>query len=83
MAIVEVTGPIVGGVDSRLDVRVAVAIDSIGGLLGVASFATTPAGYHALASWLGAFGPIDRVGVEATGTYGRAWPGISRRRGSR
>jgi transposase len=45
---------------------VAVAIDPIGGLLGVASFPTTPAGYHALASWLGAFGPIDRVGVEAT-----------------
>jgi transposase len=38
--------------------------------LGVESFPTTPAGYHALASWLGAFGPIDRVGVEGTGTYG-------------
>ena len=70
MAIVEVTRPIVGGVDSHLDVHVAAAIDPIGGLLGVESFPTTPAGYHALASWLGAFGPIDRVGVEGTGTYG-------------
>ena len=70
MAIVEVTRPIVGGVDTHLDVHVAAAIDPIGGLLGVESFPTTPAGYHALASWLGAFGPIDRVGVEGTGTYG-------------
>jgi transposase len=70
MAIVEVTRPIVGGVDTHLDLHVAAAIDPIGGLLGVESFPTTPAGYHALASWLGAFGPIDRVGVEGTGTYG-------------
>jgi transposase len=70
MAIVEVTRPIVGGVDTHLDVHVAAAIDSIGGLLGVKSFPTTPAGYHALAGWLESFGPIDRVGVEGTGTYG-------------
>lgn len=70
MAIVEVTRSIVGGVDTHLDVHVAAAIDPIGGLLGVESFPTTPAGYHALASWLGGFGPIDRVGVEGTGTYG-------------
>ena len=70
MAIVEVARPIVGGVDTHLDVHVAAAIDANGGLLGVRSFPTTPAGYHALASWLGAFGPIERVGVEGTGTYG-------------
>jgi transposase len=70
MAIVEVTRPIVGGVDTHLDVHVAAAIDPIGGLLGVESFPTTPAGYHALACWLRAFGPIDRVGLEGTGTYG-------------
>jgi transposase len=75
MAIVEVTRPIVGGVDTHLDVHVAAAIDPIGGLLGVESFPAPPAGYHALASWLGACGPIDRVGVEGTGTYGAglAW----------
>ena len=52
MAIVEVARPIVGGVDTHLDVHVAAAIDANGGLLGVRSFPTTPAGYHALASWL-------------------------------
>jgi transposase len=70
MAIVEVTRPVVGGVDTHLDVHVAAAVDPIGGLLGVESFPTTVAGYHALAGWLESFGPIERVGVEGTGTYG-------------
>lgn len=70
MSIVEAARPVVGGVDTHLDVHVAAAIDSVGGLLGVGSFPTTPAGYHALAGWLGSFGPVDRVGVEGTGTYG-------------
>ena len=29
-----------------------------------------PTGYHDLLVWLGWFGPIDKVGVEGTGTYG-------------
>ena len=70
MSIVEVTRPIVGGVDTHLDVHVAAAVDLVGGLLGVESFPTTPAGYHDLSSWLSAFGPVERVGVEGTGTYG-------------
>ncbi|HET6686456.1 MAG TPA: IS110 family transposase, partial [Jiangellaceae bacterium] len=44
MAIVEVTRPVVGGVDTHLDVHVAAAVDPIGGLLGVESFPTTVAG---------------------------------------
>ena len=67
MSIVEATHAVVGGVDTHLDVHVAAAIDSVGGLLGVRSFPVTPAGYHALSGWLGSFGPIDRVGVEGTG----------------
>ena len=70
MTIVEGARPVVGGVDTHLDVHVAAAVDGLGGLLGVRSFPTTPAGYHALSSWLGSFGPIERVGVEGTGTYG-------------
>ena len=70
MSIVEVTRPIVGGVDTHLDVQVAAAVDPVGGLLGVESFPTTPAGYHDLSSWLSSFGPLERVGVEGTGTYG-------------
>ena len=70
MSIVEVTRPIVGGVDTHLDVHVAAAVDPVGGLLGVESFPTTPAGYHELSSWLSSFGPVERVGVEGTGSYG-------------
>ncbi|HEY6417018.1 MAG TPA: IS110 family transposase, partial [Acidimicrobiales bacterium] len=57
-------------VDTHLDVHVAAAVDPVGGLLGVESFPTTPAGYHDLSSWLSSFGPVERVGVEGTGTYG-------------
>jgi transposase len=64
------TGLITGGVDTHLDVHVAAALDQIGGLLGTASFATTPAGYRQLLSWLLAFGPIVQVGVEGTSSYG-------------
>jgi transposase len=58
MPIVEVTRPIVGGVDTHLDVHVAAAVDLVGGLLGVASFPTTPAGCHGLSGWLSSFGSL-------------------------
>jgi transposase len=61
---------ITGGVDTHLDVHVAAALDERGGLLGVETFATTPAGYQQLLSWLGAFGEVELVGVEGTGSYG-------------
>jgi len=69
MAIVE-TRPIRGGIDTHLEVHVAAALDASGGVLGVESFATTPAGMVGLHAWLAAFGPVDRVGVEGTGAYG-------------
>lgn len=61
---------ITGGVDTHLDVHVAAALDEVGGLLGTRSFRTTPAGYRQLWRWLGGFGPVVRVGVEGTGSYG-------------
>ena len=67
MTIVESTRPVTGGVDTHLDVHVAAAVDANGGVLGVESFATTPAGYGALCSWLATFGTTTRVGVEGTG----------------
>ena len=66
---------ITGGVDTHADSHVAAALDSIGGLLGVESFATTPDGYRELLSWLGAFGEVGLVGIEGTGSYGA---GLSR-----
>ncbi len=70
MTIVETTRPVTGGVDTHADVHVAAAVDANGGLLGVESFATTPAGFGELARWLAGFGAVDRMGVEGTGAYG-------------
>src|SRR5213075_867185 len=70
MTIVETTRSVTGGVDTHLDVHVAAAVDVNGGVLGVESFATTPAGYGELHGWLAGFGTVDRVGVEGTGAYG-------------
>ena len=64
------TTAVTGGVDTHLEVHVAAALDTIGGLLGVESFPTTTAGYRALTGWLASFGTIDRVGVDGTGSYG-------------
>jgi len=62
--------PVTGGVDTHLDVNVAAALDPVGGLLGVAEFPTTLAGHRELLGWLSGFGPVARVGVEGTGSYG-------------
>lgn len=61
---------VVGGVDTHADVHVAAALDRNGGLLGIETFPTNTAGYRSLADWLGSFGPVVRVGVEGTGSYG-------------
>jgi transposase len=61
---------ITGGVDTHLDVHVAAALDEHGGLLGTASFATTPAGYRELVEWFASLGEVVLVGVEGTGSYG-------------
>ncbi len=66
MSIVGVTG----GVDTHADVHVAAAIDHNGGVLGIESFPTNEAGYENLVGWIASFGPIERVGVEGTGSYG-------------
>ena len=70
MTIVETTRLVTGGVDTHLDVHVAAAVDANGGVLGVESFATTPAGFAQLHEWLLTFGTVRRVGVEGTGAYG-------------
>jgi transposase len=61
---------ITAGVDTHLDVHVAAALDERGALLGVESFATTPAGYRELLGWLRSFGDVELAGVEGTGSYG-------------
>ena len=61
---------IVGGVDTHRDVHVAAAVDGTGALLATAPFAANAAGYRELAAWLATWGPVRRVGVEGTGSYG-------------
>jgi len=69
MTIVDVR-VVCGGVDTHLDFHVAAALDQIGGVLGIESFETSEVGYRALLEWLAGFGPVIRVGVEGTGSYG-------------
>jgi transposase len=59
-----------GGIDTHKDIHVAALLDSEGGLVGSASFATTGAGYRQLLAWMQAAGTVGRVGVEGTGSYG-------------
>jgi len=61
---------ITGGVDTHLDVHVAAALDDRGALLGVESFETSTRGYRKLLAWLQAFGRVELVGIEGTGSYG-------------
>lgn len=65
-------GTVTGGVDTHSDVHVAAAVDHLGGVLGTEQFKTTPAGYRKLLAWLQSFGPLHKVGVEGTGSYGAA-----------
>ena len=83
MTIVESTRPVTGGVDTHADVHVAAAVDANGGVLGVRSFATTPAGFAELHGWLTGFGAWPGLGWKAPARMGRDWPvscgrGISR-----
>jgi len=70
VTIVEADRAVIGGVDTHLDVHVAAALDPVGGVLGVESFAASRSGYGALLEWLGSFGTVAKVGVEGTGAYG-------------
>ena len=61
---------VVGGVDTHADVHVAAVIDWNGGVLGIESFPADQAGYESLLGWMVGFGPIIRIGVEGTGSWG-------------
>ena len=70
MTIVGTSRPVTGGVDTHLEVNVAAVVDQVGGLLGVESFPTTVKGNDQLLKWMAGFGPVARVGVEGTSSYG-------------
>ena len=80
MTIVDAARPVTGGVDTHLDLNVAAALDPVGGLLEVAEFPATSGGHRRLLGWLAGFGPVTRVGVEGTGSYGAGLARYLRRR---
>ncbi len=61
---------VVLGVDTHLDLHVAVALDQLGRHLGALTVPTTVTGYESLVSWAEGFGPVRCAGVEGTGSYG-------------
>jgi transposase len=58
------------GVDTHLDVHVAVALDHLGRRLGELSVPTTAKGYESLVRWAEGFGTVRCAGVEGTSSYG-------------
>lgn len=61
---------IIGGIDTHKDTHTAAALNLTGRALGNATFAASATGYAALLGWLRSFGPVARVGIEGTGSYG-------------
>jgi len=61
---------IILGVDTHLDIHVGAVISATGRLLGTVSVSTDAAGYLKLLDWARSFGPVQRAGIEGTGTYG-------------
>ncbi|TVQ59969.1 MAG: IS110 family transposase [Rhodobacteraceae bacterium] len=61
---------VVGGVDTHKDLHVAAVVDERDRILESRSFPTTRQGYRQMLAWMRSFGHLERVGVEATGSYG-------------
>jgi transposase len=61
---------IVGGVDTHKDLHVAAVVDEQDRVIGTRCFATTRQGYRQMLTWMRAFGDLQRIGVESTGSYG-------------
>jgi len=61
---------VAAGADTHRDTHMVAALDQRGADLGVHEFGTDPTSHNDILEWLKSFGPIDRIGVEGTGTYG-------------
>ena len=61
---------IVGGVDTHKDLHVAAVVDEQDRVIETRSFTTTRQGYRQMLAWMRAFGDLQRMGVESTGSYG-------------
>ncbi|WP_432141002.1 IS110 family transposase [Streptomyces sp. bgisy084] len=65
-------GEVILGVDTHRDVHVAVALSTLGVVMGTASFPATAVGYRGLWEWASRLGTVHRAGVEGSGSYGAA-----------
>jgi transposase len=61
---------VVGGVDTHQATHHAAIVDAHLRPVADREFPATEAGYRELVDWMASFGPIVRVGVESTGSYG-------------
>jgi transposase len=58
------------GVDTHLDLHVAVGLDQLGRRLGEITVPTSTRGYARLLRWAEGFGTVGCVGIEGTSSYG-------------
>ena len=66
------TGEVVLGVDTHKETHAAAVVTALGALLAARTFPATAAGYRDLLRWARSLGPLQRAGVECTGSYGAA-----------
>lgn len=69
-AAASVVEEVILGVDTHLDLHVAVALDQLGRRLDSMSLPTTAKGYDKLLRWAEGFGSVSCAGVEGTSSYG-------------
>jgi transposase len=58
------------GVDTHLDVNMAIALDQLGRRLRELKVPTTTRGDERLLRWVESFGPVGCAGIEGTSSYG-------------
>jgi len=58
------------GVDTHLNIHVAVLLDIVGKVIDKREFEVTADGYQELYQWTESFGCLKQAGLEGTGTYG-------------
>ena len=58
------------GVDTHLDIHVAVLLDTVGKVIDKREFQVSAQGYQELYKWTESFGYVNKAGLEGTGTYG-------------
>ncbi len=58
------------GVDTHLDIHVAVLLNGVGKLISIKEFPVCHDGYKLMLKWSLSFGRLTSAGLEGTGTYG-------------